>query len=126
MDTAILDASLFVPPSHLAASIGRADAPLILDVRKAPAFEAARRFIAGALRVAPDQVAQAGACLPRGRLVVAYCVHGHEISQRAVLALRQAGVAAECLEGGFSAWEEAGLPTMDTLPQTLDPAGFKA
>jgi rhodanese-related sulfurtransferase len=126
MDTAVLDASLFISPSQLAATMGRADAPLILDVRKAPAFEAARRFVAGALRVAPDLVAQAGACLPRGRLVVAYCVHGHEVSQRAVLALRQAGVVAECLEGGFAAWEEAGLPTMETLPQALDAAGFGA
>jgi hypothetical protein len=52
-----------------------------------------------------------GGDLPRGRPVVVYCVHGHEVSQGAAAALAAIGVEARYLEGGIAAWRESGLPT---------------
>jgi hypothetical protein len=43
--------------------------------------------------------------------VVAYCVHGHEVSQNAAAALAAAGLTAHWLDGGITAWRENGLPT---------------
>jgi hypothetical protein len=43
-------------PEQLADQLDRADAPLIGDVRKAPAFDAATRAIAGALKLSPDTI----------------------------------------------------------------------
>jgi len=82
--------------------------PLVIDVRKTPAFRAARDMVAGALRRAPEQVAQWAASLPRASSVVVYCVHGHEVSQGVCAALNAAGVAAGILEGGIEAWRENG------------------
>jgi hypothetical protein len=42
---------------------------------------------------------------------VAYCVHGHEVSQNVASALRQLGVQAAYLEGGIAGWKDQGLPT---------------
>ena len=86
--------------------------PLILDVRRAPAFDAAAHTIDGALRIAPDALAAAIPHLPRGRPVIACCVHGHEVSQSAARALIDAGFDAQFLEGGITAWSEAGLAVM--------------
>ena len=121
MDTDLIDASLppSVSPAQLAARLGRAAAPLIIDVRKGPAFEAADRVIAGAVRIPPDGVAAILAGLPREREIVAYCVHGHEVSQGVTRLLSEAGLQAAYLEGGIAAWEEARLPTMPRLSAPL-------
>ena len=49
--------------------------------------------------------------MPRERPVVAYCVHGHEVSQGAAATLRKAGIQAAYLEGGIAGWKEQHLPT---------------
>ena len=46
---------------------------------------------------------------------MAYCVHGHEVSQGVAASLRQAGIQAAFLEGGIVAWKEQGLPTRKHL-----------
>lgn len=46
----------------------------------------------------------------RGRSVVVFCVHGHEVSLAVRGFLEDMGVDAMILEGGFEAWREAGLP----------------
>ena len=123
MDTARTDSSLpFVSPADLASRLGRADAPLVLDVRRAAAYDVAPRVIAGALRVAPDALSGALGAFPRGRSVVTYCVHGHEVSQNAARTLIEAGVDATFLEGGITAWQAAGLPAMAKLADPALPA----
>ena len=112
MDTVTTDIPPSVSASDLASCIGKAGTPLVIDVRKSPAFDAASRVIAGALRVAPDDLKSAIAGLPRGREVVVYCVHGHEVSQTATRTLAAAGFSARFLEGGFEHWRDRGLPTM--------------
>src|SRR4051812_17872643 len=88
-------------PAQLAGRLGRIDAPLVFDVRKAPAFDATSRVIASAIRVAPEQVPAAGRLIGRDRSVIVYCVHGHEVSQGAARALGEAGFNASFLEGGI-------------------------
>ncbi len=82
--------------------------PLVIDVRRQPAFLAAPDFIAGALRRDPAGVADWSRALPAHRRVVVYCVHGHEVSQGAAQALREAGIEASFLEHGIEGWREAG------------------
>jgi rhodanese-related sulfurtransferase len=83
--------------------------PLVIDVRRAAAFRAAPEMAAGALRRDPGAVAAWGQALPRAASVVTYCVHGHEVSQNAAQALREAGINARFLEGGLEeGWKAAG------------------
>jgi len=100
-----------ISQSELYARLGTASAPLVIDVRRAAAFEAADRLIASALYRKPDDVEHWRRDLPSGRPVVAYCVHGHEVSQGVTAALRAAGVNAAYLAGGVADWEERKLPT---------------
>jgi rhodanese-related sulfurtransferase len=101
-----------ISPSDLYRRLGTASAPVVIDVRRAAAFEAADSLIASAGHRTPDNVEQWGRDLPSGRPVVAYCVHGHEVSQGVTAALRAAGVDAVYLEGGVAAWTGAQLPTV--------------
>ncbi len=116
MDTVDLQHPPFVSVSQLASLLGRADAPLVLDVRKAEAYDAGLRLLPGALRVAPGNVESVAAFLPRDRDIVACCVHGHEVSQGAARSLRAAGLGAAYLEHGVTGWIDAGLPTMGKVP----------
>jgi len=81
--------------------------PLVIDVRRRPAFVEARHTIAGALRRPPDDVAGWAASLPAADTFVVYCVHGHEVSQNVATALRERGLNARYLEGGIAAWHTA-------------------
>jgi rhodanese-related sulfurtransferase len=83
--------------------------PLLIDVRRSPAFRAAPDMAAGALRRDPGAVPEWAKTLPRAASVVTYCVHGHEVSQNAAKALREAGINARYLEGGLEeGWRAAG------------------
>jgi len=97
---------------ELNSSIGTAQAPLILDVRRSPAFDGSERMIAGALRRDPSTVSLWPDSLPRGRVLVVYCVHGHEVSQISAMLLRDAGFDARYLEGGVEAWLAIEGPSM--------------
>jgi rhodanese-related sulfurtransferase len=75
--------------------------PVVIDVRKQPAFKAAAAMIAGALRREPDLVSSWAKELPKASTVVVYCVHGHEVSQGVANALNAYGINAHYLEGGI-------------------------
>jgi rhodanese-related sulfurtransferase len=107
MDTAM--APIF--GRDLYARLGVAAAPFLLDVRRAEAFNADERVIVGAARRTPESVGDWLRELPAGRPIVAYCVHGHEVSQNVARALRAAGLEATYLEGGMAQWKDARLPT---------------
>ena len=100
-----------VSSNDLYARLGTAAAPLLIDVRRADAFKADDRQIIGASHRTPEDVAQWQTALPRERPIVAYCVHGHEVSQNVANALRRAGMQAAYLEGGITGWKEQRLPT---------------
>ena len=103
--------ALSISPDDLFARLGTARAPVIIDVRRAPAFDSDPGVIAGAIRRMPEQVSDWRERLPDGRPVVVYCVHGHEVSQQAAAALREKGIEATYLEGGITGWRQNGLPT---------------
>ena len=110
MDTAI---PTHISPAELAARMGSPDASLLLDVRRPARFADSPHLLATAQWCAPDAVASLTLGGPP-REVVVYCVHGHEVSQQAALALRQAGWNARFLAGGL----EGGEPGVDT-PQDI-------
>jgi rhodanese-related sulfurtransferase len=90
--------------------IGTASSPIVLDIRREAAFDADDRLLVSALRRVPEEVGKWWRDLPSGRPVVAYCVHGHDVSQNVASALRGSGIDACYLEGGISGWAELGLP----------------
>jgi len=98
-----------ITASELKSSLAGREPPLVIDVRREPAFRSAADMAAGALRRDPAAVASWAKTLPRAGSVVLYCVHGHEVSQNAAKALREAGFAASFLDGGLEeGWKAAG------------------
>lgn len=100
-----------VSAAALNALLGGPQSPWLLDVRKAPAFDAAEFTLPGALRCAPEQVPDQLERL-RAKQVVTCCVHGHQVSQNAAQTLRDAGIDARFLTDGIEGWYDAGLPTV--------------
>ena len=82
--------------------------PLVIDVRREPAFIGAPDLIRGALRRDPLRLADWAKTLPTASSVVVYCVHGHEVSQGAASALNGAGIQTRFLEGGIEHWRQSG------------------
>ncbi|MGH8649773.1 MAG: chromate resistance protein ChrB domain-containing protein [Burkholderiales bacterium] len=98
-----------ITASQLKSALAGTQPPLLIDVRRPPAFRSAPDMIAGALRRDPAAVATWAKELPRAASAVVYCVHGHEVSQGAAKALRELGFAARYLEGGLDeGWKAAG------------------
>ena len=100
-----------ISPIDLYARLGAASAPVLIDVRREDSFSTDDRLIIGAFHRPPEGVERWRKELPPGRSVVAYCTHGHEVSQGVAAALARAGVQAAYLEGGISSWKEQRLPT---------------
>lgn len=103
-----MDAS--ISPQDLFARLDPVQRPLILDVRRDAAWRQSDRALPWALRRDPDRIAAWQGTLELGRPVVAYCVHGHEVSRDAADALSAIGYHAGYLEGGIEGWATAGLP----------------
>jgi rhodanese-related sulfurtransferase len=104
-------------PSELRSRIGERRPPLVIDVRREPAFMASDEMISGALRRDPERTGDWTKSLPAAPCVVVYCVHGHEVSQNAAAALAATGVQASYLEGGLEeGWKAAGGP-LDHKPR---------
>jgi len=106
-----------ITASELKSALAGSEPPLVIDVRRPPAFRAAPDMAAGALRRDPAAVASWAKELPRASSVVAYCVHGHEVSQNAAKALRDAGLAARYLEGGLEEGWKAGGGELASKPR---------
>lgn len=79
-----------ISPIDLLPRLGTAQAPVLLDVQRDPAFEASSQIIAGAQRCAPQDVAAwaAANAAQRHQPIVVYCVYGHNVSDNAMHALR--------------------------------------
>ena len=69
--------------ADLAARLGSPGWPIVLDVRRQPAYERDTETLPALLRCPPEDVDAFAASLPPGAEVVVYCVHGHEVSQGA-------------------------------------------
>ncbi len=104
MDT-VLSSVPSISPEELVARMGRADAPLLLDVRREGKFAESPLMLAAARRCAPEAVAALAAAGP-AREVVVYCVYGHNVSADATALLRAAGWDARVLAGGIEGGED--------------------
>jgi len=104
-----------IAPETVAARLGRADAPLLVDVRPAAAFDGDDRMLVGAVRRAPDAIEEWGRRLAAGRELVLYGLDGGEPSRGGAERLRAAGIAAAHLAGGIAGWAELGFPTRRKL-----------
>jgi rhodanese-related sulfurtransferase len=106
----MLAASFFISPSDLWNAIGTAQALRIIDVRRREVYDSSAGTIPTAAWRPPGSDLPWAATLDRTRPVVLACKAGHELSQTAAAILREQGVAASVLAGGYAAWNEAGLP----------------
>ena len=80
-----------VSPFDLTQRLADFPPPVVLDVRRQPAFDADPSTIPGALRCAPEHVAALASTLEPWRPVVAYCVGGHEVGGAPAGARRSPG-----------------------------------
>lgn len=85
---------------------------LLLDVRRAGAYQQAPSQLPQAEWRDPARLDQWAGQLPRDRPVLVYCVYGHEVSRVAALRLRAAGVQARYLVGGIDGWVKDGRPVV--------------
>jgi rhodanese-related sulfurtransferase len=86
--------------------------PQVLDVRRAEAFARDPNLIPGSVRCLPEDVTATAATLEPWRPVVAVCVHGHEVSQKAAAEIRAQGYTSYTLEGGTEGWRSCGGATI--------------
>jgi rhodanese-related sulfurtransferase len=98
-----------IESAELAARLGTADAPVVIDVRTGA--EVARGTVPGARHLPVQELAARldGLALAPGAEVVAVCQTAHR-SIPAVRLLRERGFRARQLAGGMDAWRRAGLP----------------
>jgi rhodanese-related sulfurtransferase len=109
-----------VSASQLSRLVGLPDAPALIDVRTREEYAADTRVLPGAVRRDVREFAKwVDQYAPRQR-VVGYCQRGLALSQGAAARLRNKGVEAESLEGGFEAWGAVDglLARCDKLPST--------
>jgi rhodanese-related sulfurtransferase len=102
----------FIDPQDLFARLGRADWPLVIDTCRPEKYAAQPRGLPTARwrnHLTVDAWAHE---VTDVRHVVVACVHGHNVSQSVVAALRGRGVNAQVLRGGVEGWIAAGLPTV--------------
>jgi rhodanese-related sulfurtransferase len=100
-----------ISPDKLSRLIGTAKAPALVDVRTDDEFAADPRLIPGSVRRSHLHIDNWGPSLS-GRSVVVICSKGQKLSEGTAAMLRHGGIAAETLQGGKLAWNEASLPTI--------------
>ncbi|WP_019015931.1 chromate resistance protein ChrB domain-containing protein [Elioraea tepidiphila] len=103
-------ASFTITPDSLFPLLRRFPPPALLDVRREDRWREAADTLPGAVHRDPEAVASWAGTLEPHRPVVAFCVHGHEVSQGVAAALRAGGHDARILAGGIEGWRAAGLP----------------
>lgn len=113
-----MPSSSAISVAQLTKLVGTPGAPLLIDVRKAKYLAEDDRWLpASRRRDAETAAAWAQECT--GKRVVVVCQRGGSRSEGAAAWLRQSGIEAEILEGGFEAWRDSGglLVKPDALPQ---------
>ncbi|HTV68604.1 MAG TPA: rhodanese-like domain-containing protein [Rhizobiaceae bacterium] len=102
-----------MPRSITAATLSHSpDDYILVDVRKSAARLASNQTIRNALYRSHTDVID-WLHTVRGKSVVVFCVHGHEVSQGVCSTLISHGIDAWYLEGGFDAWAGGGQPTIE-------------
>jgi len=94
--------------SEFKSLLGRSFGPQIIDVRRNATHAESSSVIPGAIRRDPDTISDWWRDLDLAYPIVAYCAHGQAVSQGAAAFLREHGLPADHLEGGFAGWTGAG------------------
>jgi rhodanese-related sulfurtransferase len=102
-----------ISSEKLSRLIGTARMPVLIDVRTDEDFAADPRLIPGSIK-RHDQAAEGWGKEYSGRKAVVACLRGQQLAQGTTAWLRQLGVMAESLEGGFEGWKAAKLPLVLT------------
>jgi len=100
-----------ITPVELWRLMATPNAPVIIDVRRAQAIESSNRLLPASILSDPHAV-RAWTLNRDGAIVIA-CKHGQERSQMATAELRERGIDARVLAGGFEAWCAEGLPVIN-------------
>jgi rhodanese-related sulfurtransferase len=102
---------------QLSRLIGLPDTPAFIDVRSKDEYGADSRLLPGSYRRNYAAVSDWASGF-RGRSVIVICKDGLKLCQGVAAFLRQEGVDAQTLEGGFGAWRDGGqlLIKTDKLP----------
>jgi len=112
-----MDASIpSISPEELIKVRNGPDAPLLIDVRREPAFRSAKDMASGALRRDPATVDSWAAELPAAASIAVYCVHGHEVSQNVAKALCTRGFNATFVKDGIEEGLRAAGHALMTKP----------
>jgi rhodanese-related sulfurtransferase len=101
--------------SELQSKLNSREPPLLIDVRRRPAFREAADMISGALRRDPDAVALWAKTLPSASTAVVYCARGQDVSQGVAKSLGEQGIKSLYLEGGMEQWR-ANSGALDPKP----------
>ncbi|MGD9509643.1 MAG: chromate resistance protein ChrB domain-containing protein [Geminicoccaceae bacterium] len=89
--------------------VGTPGCPAVIDVRTEADFALDARLIPASSR-RPCGSVRAWVPELAGRPAIVFCRHGRKLSEGTAAWLRQEGVPAEALAGGFEGWRQAGLP----------------
>lgn len=80
----------------------------VIDVRRKDDYTADSSAIPGSTWLDPAQISTWCETLPADKEVVLYCVRGGAVSNSVVDALQAKGLKARFIEGGITAWKDAG------------------
>lgn len=96
-----------IKPEELKSTLGNKDLKVI-DVRRKDDYLADNSAIPGSTWFDPANIDGWCDTMPTDKEVVLYCVRGGAVSNAVVDALQAKGVQARFIEGGITAWKEAG------------------
>jgi rhodanese-related sulfurtransferase len=103
-----------ITPEKLVRLVGTHKCPAIIDVRTDQDFAGGPRFIPASIRRPPANVDNwAHELLDQSAIII--CQDGLKLSHGIAASLRNAGISAEVLEGGFEAWEKSALPSIPAV-----------
>ncbi len=80
----------------------------VIDVRRKDDYAADNSAIPGASWFDPANIDRWCDTMPTDKELILYCVRGGAVSNSVVDTLQAKGVKARFIEGGISAWKEAG------------------
>jgi rhodanese-related sulfurtransferase len=102
---------LHISPDKLARLIGTPKSPVLIDVRIDEDFDADPRLIPGSVRRDYRTLdTWIGSLIGTSAIII--CQRGQKLSHGVAAWLRQAGIPADSLEGGFEAWSAQKLPVV--------------
>jgi rhodanese-related sulfurtransferase len=96
-----------INPQEFKSIVGSQDVTVI-DVRRKDDYAADSSIIPGSTWFDPANIDNWCSTLPENNEVVLYCVRGGAVSNSVVDTLQAKGLKARFIEGGITAWKEAG------------------